>query len=233
MDTAHATGQACLDALDARLDNALKTIQPQPPLPANIGAAGSNLSGIEVIDRKGVPYVNYLVPDFVVNSLNKLNGLGNILKPALEQSSKQISDGRFSIAKAFNSIAKQLDFAFSRNSQMASEFKATSDYVLNKMQQPIGDMRSFITNLVKLAVPLLSSAPPSQAKAVFVGTIPVFQAGIQSATNCITKMTEHTVNGIQSGYSTALQTYNSVSQDVPRTLVVQPYYGQVRLLSVN
>lgn len=227
IDNAQANGQACLDALDARLDNALKTIQPQPPLPANIGAAGSNLSGIEVTDRNGVQHVNYLVPDFVVGSLNKLNGLGNILKPALEQSSQQISDGRFNIAKAFNSMAKQLDFAFSRNSQMASDFKATSDYVLNKMQQPIGDMRSFITNLVKLAVPLLSSAPPSQAKAVFLGTIPVFQAGIQSATNCITKMTEYTVNGIQSGFNTAMQTYNTVYQNAPKTLVVQPYYAKV------
>lgn len=208
MDTAQAELDTCLKANADRANDALNAVQPAVPLPANIGASGANLSGFETSIRDGALYINYLVPDFLINVLNRLNGAGDILKPALEDASKRISDTRYVMARTMSGFQKTFDFALIQNAQMANDFSGVHEYVVNKILKPIDDMRTLITNLAKGAAPLLLGAPPDQATNIFWTTIPVLKLAIKNATDCIEKMGHYTSSAVFNAHTLAGQTYN-------------------------
>lgn len=232
IDHAVPTAQNCISAVNQKYNAALDTVDPTQELvvPNNAGAAGTNLAGIEVSLRDGVEYYKSLVPDFLIALMNRLFGLGDILRPTMEKSTEMISEARFELSKAWFKWEKTLDFAFKRNDEMAATFNSIKDYTSVAYDQPKRELRVVLTKMMQAVKELLTNAPPNKVQALFAATVPLFQEAILSATTCIQKMPIDTARGIVTGLGTAVNTYNNVFTQTQRnSLLMAPQYSAVSL----
>lgn len=188
---ANAACSECLSKLADRVQNQLSTAQPEAPvvLPPNIGAAGDNKEGIEISYINGVRFIRSLVPDFLIMSLNRMNNLGDILRPVLEASVDAISQARFQMAVSVHDLQTTLNAALQPGDAVLADVTAMGEQISAQVNIPIVQMISqFVPNVVKAAAPMLLTTPPPNNVIAFKQSIPVISEAITSATGCVTAL---------------------------------------------
>lgn len=196
----------CQVAYSTKANTALDTVQPEEPLPPYIGRVGDNLAGVEITMINGVPYVRSLVADFLIDTLNKLNNLGTLMKPNLEQGINVISDNRFEMTKSLFALKEFLDtnFALTDDDPVNVQFSKLNATLMRQLDGPIVQLIGFmVPNLVKMAAPILQAAPPAQVENVFKQIAVTIGGAISGANTCIPVVSNYATEAIVSAHSTA------------------------------
>lgn len=116
--------------------------------------------------------------------MNKLNGLGDLLKNDLEQTVADIGNARFDMAREIKMLRDNLKFALSRNPSMLAAFNELGDYASDQHTQAIIMLRKLLVVLVKATGPLLAASPNTPADEMF----PTFAEILAEGTHCVNKV---------------------------------------------
>lgn len=206
MNRARAEQRACQAVYAGKAKATLDAVQPEEPLPPYIGRVGDNLAGTEVIMVDGLPYVRSLVADFLIDTLNKLNNLGTLLKPNFQQGINVISDNRFEMSKSLFTFKTFLDenFAMSNDDPVNVRFNTLNATLMRQLDGPIVQMIGFLVpSLVNVAAPILQAAPPAQASDVFKQIATTLGEAIGGANTCIPVVSNYATEAIVSAQDNA------------------------------
>lgn len=232
IDNALAQMKICLTAFENKSKSGLNAVQPEEvSLPGNTSASGSNLFTTETIMRDGLQYIRYIAPTSLVRTLYSLNAVANsrnepasTWKPTLYEMEKTISDAQFEIGKNLNEFNKTFDSAFKRIAEVYLGFKGMTDYVYNKIHNPMENLQASIANLAKSAGPMLVVAGRTpQAAEVFGNAVLVVQDAIKGASDCYGKMGSYISNAISTALSEAIRIINIQYVTRFETSVVMSY----------
>lgn len=233
MNLSGANLNACQAASVEKANKALDTVQPQPPFPQYIGRVGDNLAGTETLTVDGLPYVRSLVADFLIDTLNKLNNLGTLLKPNFQKGIDVISDNRFLMTKALYKFKSYIDttFALAPNDSVNIQFINLNEKLSHLLDIPIVQLIGFfVPKLVSVAGPILQSAPPAQAADAFKNIAGVIGEAISGANGCIPVVSNYATEAISSAQTSATAVTQSTSPFLSKP-VLPRLFNNIQLIS--
>lgn len=126
--------------------------------------------------------------------MNKLNGLGDLLKGDLEQTVSDIGQARFEMAREIKYLRDNLKFAMSRNPSMLAAFNELGDFASDQQTHSIIMLRKLLVVLVKATGALLATSPNTPADDLF----PSFAEILEEGTHCVNKVSEEIAKAFNS-----------------------------------
>lgn len=144
--------------------------------------------------------------------MNRLKGLGNLLKGDLEKSVSDISNSRNQIAQQIMNLGDNLKFAITRNPSMNTAFTQIGDYASDQDTGAIIQFHKLLVILVKATAPLLATSPATPADSL----APIFADLIKEGTRCVNTVSDKIAQGFKDA-TRATFSYNVYDRMQPVT----------------